>query len=55
MSKVNRIKNRQIVEEASHWAVTLDAGKLTTDQKRQLADWLLESPRHVEELLMYPR
>jgi len=52
MSKVNRIKNRQIIEEASHWAVTLDAGKLTADQKRQLADWLLESPRHVEELLM---
>jgi len=52
MSKGNRIKNRQIVEEASDWAVTLDAGELTIDQKRQLADWLLESPRHVEELLM---
>jgi transmembrane sensor len=47
-----RVKNPQIAEEAADWAVTLDAGELSSDQKQRLADWLLESPRHVEELLI---
>ncbi|NOX95513.1 MAG: DUF4880 domain-containing protein [Alphaproteobacteria bacterium] len=47
-----KVKNPQIAEEAADWAVTLDAGALSSDQKLKLADWLLESPRHVEELLI---
>jgi transmembrane sensor len=47
-----KIKNPQIAEEAADWAVTLDAGDLSSDQQLKLADWLLESPRHVEELLI---
>ena len=47
-----KLRNPQIAEEAADWAVMLDAGELLADQKRRLADWLLESPRHVEELLI---
>ncbi|VAV99191.1 hypothetical protein MNBD_ALPHA05-1698 [hydrothermal vent metagenome] len=47
-----KIKNPQIAEEAAGWAVTLDAGEMSSDHKLKLADWLLESPRHVEELLI---
>jgi transmembrane sensor len=47
-----KIKNPQIAEEAAGWAVSLDSGDLSSDHKLKLADWLLESPRHVEELLI---
>lgn len=32
--------------------MTLDASEISADQRQALADWLLESPRHVEELLL---
>ncbi len=47
-----KIRNLQIVDEAADWAVVLDAGGLSAAQNRQLADWLLESPCHVKELLL---
>lgn len=47
-----QVKNPQITDEAADWAVRLDAGSLGADEKRKLAEWLLESPRHVEELLL---
>jgi len=45
------VKNMQIANEAADWAVRLDMGQLSNSENSTLADWLLESPRHVEELL----
>jgi len=45
------IKNQQIANEAADWAVRLDMGQLSNSENSNLAQWLLESPRHVEELL----
>ena len=44
--------NQQIAEEAADWAVALESGALSPEKNRALADWLLASPRHVEELLI---
>jgi len=52
MADGKKIKNRQILEEASEWAVALDMGELTPDQKQRFTDWLLQSPLHIEELLI---
>lgn len=49
---LHKIENLQIAEEAADWAITLDAGDLSEKQSRDLAEWLLASPRHVEELLI---
>jgi len=46
------LKNQQVAEEAASWAVTLDAGSLTTEEKRALAEWLTQSALHVDELLL---
>ena len=43
--------NNQIIEAAALWAEKLDSGPLDPIESAELADWLLESPRHVEELL----
>ena len=50
--KNNSIKNKQITDEAANWAIWLDNGPLTASQNKELATWLLESPAHVEELLL---
>lgn len=44
--------NKQIAEEAAHWATTLDAGPLNFKQKSDLLSWLKTSPVHLNELLM---
>ncbi|KCZ52173.1 hypothetical protein HY3_09285 [Hyphomonas pacifica] len=38
-------------EEAAGWAVRLDAGPLSDDERRELARWLQGSPAHVDEFL----
>ena len=50
--KGQKIRNLQIAEEAADWAVAHDRDELNPAEKRDFADWLLESPRHVEELLV---
>ena len=40
-----------IREEAAGWAVRLDAGPLSADERRELARWLKGSPAHVDEFL----
>lgn len=47
----NGVPNRQIAEEAADWAVRLDAGFLSEAERRHLAQWLVASPVHVDELL----
>ncbi len=47
-----RKMNSQIVQEAAEWAEELDDGGLSADKRQALADWLLKSPDHVNELLM---
>jgi len=49
---INKIKNRQIAEEAASWAVHIDHDNLTSNLKKELTLWLKESPTHVEELLL---
>lgn len=44
--------NSQIVQEAAKWAEELDDGGLPAEKRQTLADWLLKSPDHVNELLM---
>lgn len=39
-------------EEAAGWAVKLDAGPLSADERRDLALWLKRSAAHVEEFLI---
>lgn len=43
--------NKQIIEEASNWAVKIDNGPISKIDRVQLADWLKKSPVHVSELL----
>lgn len=38
-------------EEAAGWAVRLDAGPLSSEERRDLARWLKGSPAHVDEFL----
>lgn len=47
-----KFRNQQIAQEAADWAVALEAGALSSEQNLKLANWLLASPRHVEELLI---
>ncbi|MBL4612130.1 MAG: FecR/PupR family sigma factor regulator, partial [Emcibacter sp.] len=49
---INKLRNKQIVEEACEWAVKLDDDALTEQDKKSLALWLSESPLHVDELLL---
>ena len=44
--------NKQIAEDAAHWAVTLDAGPLSHADRLELIDWLKASPVHLDEFLM---
>ena len=44
--------NKQIAEEAARWAVTLDDGPLSFEQKSDLLSWLKTSPVHLDEFLM---
>lgn len=43
--------NKQIASEASEWVIMLDIGDMTSDDHHNLADWLLISPKHVEEFI----
>ncbi len=52
MASKTTITQKQIADEAADWAVLLDAGPLADKQQQELASWLLESPRHGEELLL---
>ncbi|MEM1103710.1 MAG: DUF4880 domain-containing protein, partial [Pseudomonadota bacterium] len=44
--------NRQIAGEAAGWAVAIDGGDLTADQRAALLRWLKASPAHLDEFLM---
>ncbi len=48
----NSTLNSQIVEEASHWALKIEDGALTSQDRIDLAAWLKTSPVHVDELLL---
>ena len=50
--KNNHALNTQIVEEASSWALKIEDGALSSDDRAELASWLKASPVHVEELLV---
>lgn len=43
--------NTLIIEQASYWAVLIDEGELSQQQHHELAQWLVESPIHVQEFL----
>lgn len=43
--------NTLIIEQASYWAVLIDEGELSQRQHHELAQWLVESPTHVQEFL----
>lgn len=43
--------NTLIIEQASYWAVLIDEGELSQQQHQELAQWLIESPIHVQEFL----
>ena len=47
-----RALNSQIVEEAAGWAVKIEDGPLSNQERIDLSGWLKASPVHVEELLM---
>ena len=44
-------QERTLVEDAAAWAVRLDEGALSFEERQALADWLRASPQHVKELL----
>lgn len=44
-------KQSSIAEEAAGWFIRLEGGTLSTDERSQFADWLRESPVHVQEFL----
>lgn len=48
----SRIPDWQVAAEAADWAIRIDAGPLTADEKGNLAQWLRRSPAHVDELLL---
>lgn len=50
MSGASR-QERTLVEDAAAWAVRLDEGALSFEERQALADWLRASPQHVKELL----
>ena len=50
MSGASR-QERTLVEDAAAWAVRLDDGALSFEERQALADWLRASPQHVKELL----
>jgi transmembrane sensor len=43
--------NQVIIEQATNWVVLIDDSVLTQQQRKELANWLLKSPVHVEEFL----
>ena len=43
--------NTLIIEQASYWSVLIDEGELSQQQHHELAQWLVESPIHVQEFL----
>jgi transmembrane sensor len=45
-------KQMSIAEEAADWFIRLDGGTMTPEQRTGLADWLRESPAHVQEFLL---
>jgi len=49
---IAKLRNKQIAEEASAWAVKLDAGPLAIGDKKALVLWLSQSALHVDELLL---
>lgn len=48
----HKAKNSQIADEAADWAISIDSGIMLPSEKEALADWLRESPQHVDELLI---
>jgi transmembrane sensor len=44
--------NHAVREAAAHWAVLVDAGELTDEDRVALANWLQDAPLHVEEFLL---
>lgn len=50
--RTNAIANSQIAEEAADWAVRIDGGHLSGDEREGLAKWLTASPTHVSELIL---
>jgi transmembrane sensor len=47
-----RQKNNAVREGAAYWAVLVDAGNLSGEDRVALAKWLQEAPLHVEEFLL---
>jgi transmembrane sensor len=43
--------NDHIIEQASYWAMLVDECELNEEHKKELTQWLLKSPVHIEEFL----
>ncbi|MBK7249507.1 MAG: FecR/PupR family sigma factor regulator [Gammaproteobacteria bacterium] len=44
-------RRRLVTEEAATWLLALRRGRLSLTERRELVDWLRESPVHIAEML----